>query len=82
MHSNFRCGLLQTFQVSFNKKDGAMVNNNYIALNKTTLIGWVDKALNQSFMKKNITLGFKVTRISRLNPRAMDEKKKTLAICT
>jgi hypothetical protein len=24
----------------------AMVNNNYIALDETTLIGWVDKALN------------------------------------
>jgi hypothetical protein len=58
-----------------------MVNNNYIALDKTTLIGWVDKALNQSFTKKNIMLRFKVTGISQLNLRAMDEKK-TIAICT
>ncbi len=52
-----------------------MVNNNYIALDKTTLIGWVDKTLNQSFTKKNIMLRFKVTGISRLNLSAMDEKK-------
>lgn len=47
--------------------------NNYIKPNKETLANWVEKALNQSFIDKNILSRFKVTRIWPVNPTTMHE---------
>jgi hypothetical protein len=56
--------LLEAFQNNIKKeKDGAMVRINYNELSNVTLVGRVDKALDHSFTKHNIKLGFKVTRI-------------------
>jgi hypothetical protein len=44
-------------------KDFAMVKNNYLELDKATLIIWVDKGLQQSLEKKNIKSRFRVVGI-------------------
>ncbi len=49
-----------------------MARSKYMELDNITLVGWVDKALNHSFTKHNITSGFKVTHIWPYNPKAMD----------
>jgi hypothetical protein len=51
-----------------------MVVNRYQELNKITLVGWVDNAIDQSLTKDNIKLGFMKTNIWSLNPRVMDER--------
>ncbi len=51
-----------------------MVRRNYTELYKITLVGCIDKALDQAFTRKNTMLGFKGTRILPLNPKAMDAK--------
>jgi len=51
-----------------------MGSRNYIELDKITLVGWIDKALEQSLTRKKIILGFKGPRIWPLNPKAMDVK--------
>ncbi len=51
-----------------------MVRRNYVEPNKITLVGWVDKALDLTFTRKNIMSGFKGTRIWPLNPNALDSK--------
>ncbi len=43
-------------------------------LDKITLIGWVDQALDKSIMEQNIKFGFRVIGIYPLNLRAMDNK--------
>ncbi len=54
---------LKFFKTIFLKyKDGVMVRNNYNELSNVTLVGWVDKALDNLFTKHNIKLGFRVTR--------------------
>lgn len=53
-----------------------MASRNYTKLNNTTLITWVDKALNQSPTKQNIKFGFKVCGIWPLNLKAMEHKTK------
>jgi len=53
-----------------------MFKNNHREPNKVTLVGWVDRAFNQSLSKQNIKARFKTTRIWRLNPRAMDNRSK------
>jgi hypothetical protein len=60
-----------TFRI---ERDTPMVRRNCIELDNISLVGWVDKALNQTFTRKNIILGFKATRILPLNFRAMDHK--------
>jgi hypothetical protein len=49
--------------------------NNYIKPNKKTLASWVEKALDQSFIDKNILSRFKVIGIWPLNPITMHEKQ-------
>ncbi len=51
-----------------------MVNDNYTEPNKITLLGWVDKVLDQALTKKNIISRFKVIGIWPLNLKAMEEK--------
>jgi len=41
-------------------------------LDKITLIGWVDQALDKSITEQNIKFGFRVIGIYPLNLRAMD----------
>jgi hypothetical protein len=69
----FKCGLFQAFQYCFHRYT-IMVKRNNIKLNKITLVGCVDKALDQAITRKNTMLGFKGTRILPLNPKAMDAK--------
>jgi hypothetical protein len=54
----------------------------YQELDKITLIRWVDKIIDQSLTKDNIRLGFKVTNILRLNPKATEEKTQMSMIYT
>ncbi len=51
-----------------------MVVNGYEELNKITLVGWVDNAIDQSLTKDNIRLRFMNTDIWLLNPRVMDKR--------
>lgn len=51
-----------------------MVNDNFIEPNKITLLGWVDKALDQTLTKKNIISRFRVIGIQPWNLEAMEEK--------
>jgi hypothetical protein len=65
------------FNTTFKKeKDYAMVNDNFTEPNKITLLGWVDKALDQTLTKKNIISRFKVIGIQPLNLKAMEEKTR------
>jgi hypothetical protein len=48
------------FQSTFRKeRDENMLRNNNREPNKVTLIGWVDKTLNQSLSKQNMKVWFK-----------------------
>ncbi len=49
------------------------LNSTIKNLDKTTFVGWVDKALEIS-LSNNIKSEFKITRIWLLNLRAMDNK--------
>jgi hypothetical protein len=52
------------FKTTFRKERNiTMVRRNYIELNKITLAGWVNKALDITFTRKNIMSRFKGTRI-------------------
>ncbi len=51
-----------------------MAVNGYQKQDKITLVGWVDKIIDQSLIKDNIRLGFRVTNIWSLNPKAMNER--------
>jgi hypothetical protein len=51
-----------------------MSKSNYMELDKITLIGWVDQALDKSITEQNIKFGFRVISIYPLNLRAMDNK--------
>jgi hypothetical protein len=63
------------FNIAFRKeKNIAMVKRNCTKLNKITLVGWVDIALNLALTRKNIMSRLKGTRIWPFNPRAMDSK--------
>jgi hypothetical protein len=63
------------FKTNFRKeKDITMVRRNYKKIDKITLAGWVNKALNLTFAKNNIMSGFKGIGIWPLNPRAMESK--------
>jgi hypothetical protein len=67
---NITC--FKPFKTSFRKeRTSAMVKNNYLEPNKTTLVAWVDKALQQPLKKENMKLGFKVSRIWPLNLTTM-----------
>jgi hypothetical protein len=44
---------LKPFKITFKKeKDNPMVRDNHYEPNKSTLVGWVDKALNETLSKK------------------------------
>ncbi len=63
------------FKITFKKeRDISIVKRNYTKLDKITLAGWVDKALDLSFTRKNVMLAFKCIGIWPFNPRAMDSK--------
>jgi hypothetical protein len=63
------------FKTTFRKeKNVVMSKSNYMELDKITLIGWVDQALDKSITEQNIKFGFKVIGIYPLNLRAMDNK--------
>jgi hypothetical protein len=65
------------FKYAFRKERyESMFRNNYKKPDKVTLVGWVDKTLNQSLSKQNIKVGFKTTRIWPLNPMAMGNRSK------
>jgi hypothetical protein len=52
------------FKTIFKKeRDTIMVRKNYIKVDKITLVGWVNKALDQALTSKNIMSWFKSTRI-------------------
>jgi hypothetical protein len=71
------------FKTTFRKeKNVAMSKSNYMELDKITLIGWVDQALDKSITKQNIRFGFKVIGIYPLSPRAMDNEIKLSSIYT
>jgi len=59
-----------------------MINRNYIELDKIILVGWVDKTLDQTFLRKNVISGFKSTRIWLLDPKVMDEIMKLSSLYT
>ncbi len=59
-----------------------MSKNNYMELDKITLIGWVDQALDKLITEQNIRFGFKVICIYFLNPKAMDNKLEPSNIFT
>ncbi len=59
-----------------------MSKNNHMEPNKITLVGWVNQALKQSFIKQNIKYRFKITCIWPLNPKAMDNKTKPSKVYT
>jgi len=64
------------FKIEFKKvKDGATVKNNYIELNKVTLVRWVHKVLDQTILKymSDLNLGLHIW-IFPLNPKVIDEK--------
>jgi hypothetical protein len=54
-----------------------MVVNRYQELNKITLVGWVDKTIDQLLTKDNIRSLFRVTNIWPLNPKAMDKRTQS-----
>ncbi len=63
------------FKTTFRKEgDVAIVNNNYIELDKITLVSWVEKTLDLSFTTKNILSRFRVSGIWPLSLIAMHEK--------
>jgi hypothetical protein len=63
------------FKITFKKeRDITMVRKNYTKPDKITLARLVDKALNLTFTRKNIMLGFKGIGIWPLNHGAMDSK--------
>jgi hypothetical protein len=52
------------FKTTFRQeKNNNTVRTNYNEPNKVTLVGWVDKALDWALSKRNIKIGFQVTRI-------------------
>jgi hypothetical protein len=55
-------------------KDAIRFKSNHMELDKITMVGWVDHAIDKSLMKKNIKARFKATSIWPFNPKAMDNK--------
>ncbi len=47
----------KAFKIAFRKeRDITMINKNYIELDKISLVGWMDKALNQRLWRKKYHL--------------------------
>jgi hypothetical protein len=59
-----------------------MARNKFSELDKIILVGWVDKASNQSMTKKNIMSRFEVTRIWPFKPKVMDANTRPTNIYT
>jgi hypothetical protein len=58
------------FKTTFKKvKDVIMSISNHMELDKITLAGWINQAINQSFTKRNIEDGFMATNIWPFNPQ-------------
>jgi hypothetical protein len=71
------------FKIVFRKeKNTTMVRRNYTKLDKIALMGWVDKALDQTFTKKKIMSRFKGTWIWPLNLKAINLKTSLSNIYT
>jgi hypothetical protein len=67
---HFVSACFKPFKTSFiRERNKIMVTRNYIELDKITLARWVNKALNQTFTRKNIIFGS--TRIWPFNPKAI-----------
>jgi hypothetical protein len=67
----------KSFNTTFKKeRNTTMINNNYIELDKIVLAGWVDKTLHQTFLRKNIILGFKSIRIWLLDLKVTYERTR------
>jgi hypothetical protein len=63
------------FKTTFRKvKDVAMFKTNHMEPNNITMVGWVDHAIDQSFINKNMKYGFKTTGIWPFNLKAMNNK--------
>jgi hypothetical protein len=59
-----------------------MVENEYQELNKITLVGWVEKIIDQLLTKDNISSRFNVINIRPLNLKVMDKRTQLLMIYT
>jgi len=73
----FDVSCFKPFETTFRKeKYFAISKSNYMELDRITIIGWVDQALDKSITEQNIKFGCRVISIYPLNPRAMDNKTK------
>jgi hypothetical protein len=59
-----------------------MVENEYQEPNKITLVGWVEKTIDQLLAKDNTSSRFKVINIWPLNLKVMDKRTQLLMIYT
>jgi len=59
-----------------------MVENEYQEPNKITLVGWVEKTIDQLLTKDNISSRFRVINIWLLNLKIMDKRTQLLMIYT
>jgi len=57
-----------------------MARSKFSEHEKIMLVGWVDKALDQSLTKQNIEVGFRGTRIWPFNPNTMENKAQLASI--
>jgi len=58
------------FKTTFKKvKDAIMSKNNIMELDKITLVGWVDQAINQSLTKKKSRLGSRLQVFGLSTPK-------------
>jgi hypothetical protein len=58
------------FKTFIKVRDAIVSKNNHMEPNKIIMGRWVDHAINQSLMKKNIKARFKATGIWPFNPKA------------
>ncbi len=73
----------KSFKTTLRKvRDAAMFRSNHMELDKITIVGWVNQAINQSFTKRNIKAGFTVTNSWPFNPKVMDNQIQPLEIYT
>jgi hypothetical protein len=71
------------FKTTFRKvKDVAMFRTDHMDPNNITMVGWVDYAIDQSLIDKNMKYGFKTTCIWPFNLKAMNNKPQLLEFYT
>jgi len=59
-----------------------MVENEYQEPKKITLVGWVEKTIDELLTKDNISSRFRVINIWPLNLKVMDKRTQLLTIYT